>query len=149
MSRPQIITKVKSQTGLCFHCLSLYIVFLCVNFIRMSFNIYNYLPFPFIVGCKCSFILLDVFSLSSANKCLLKVGSYSAQLEQYPKAIEIFEQVSGTDSTTLLFVVIYLLYFIKLYRLIIYYLLYILLLNVLLLLNILLILGFGTVAKST
>uniref|UniRef100_A0A8C1GD29 Beta-soluble NSF attachment protein-like n=2 Tax=Cyprinus carpio TaxID=7962 RepID=A0A8C1GD29_CYPCA len=33
-------------------------------------------------------------SNSSANKCLLKVGSYSAQLEQYPKAIEIFEQVA-------------------------------------------------------
>ena len=32
-------------------------------------------------------------SLSSANKCLLKVGHYSAQLEQYPKAIEIYEQV--------------------------------------------------------
>ena len=30
---------------------------------------------------------------SSANKCLLKVSLYSAQLEQYPKAIEIYEQV--------------------------------------------------------
>lgn len=30
---------------------------------------------------------------SSANKCLLKVASYSAQLEQYQKAIEIYEQV--------------------------------------------------------
>uniref|UniRef100_A0A9J7ZK95 N-ethylmaleimide-sensitive factor attachment protein, beta b n=1 Tax=Cyprinus carpio carpio TaxID=630221 RepID=A0A9J7ZK95_CYPCA len=34
---------------------------------------------------------------SSANKCLLKVASYSAQLEQYPKAIEIYEQV-GTNT---------------------------------------------------
>uniref|UniRef100_A0A8K9UT80 Beta-soluble NSF attachment protein n=1 Tax=Oncorhynchus mykiss TaxID=8022 RepID=A0A8K9UT80_ONCMY len=33
-------------------------------------------------------------SNSSANKCLLKVGHYSAQLEQYPKAIEIYEQVA-------------------------------------------------------
>uniref|UniRef100_A0A6Q2X691 N-ethylmaleimide-sensitive factor attachment protein, beta b n=1 Tax=Esox lucius TaxID=8010 RepID=A0A6Q2X691_ESOLU len=33
-------------------------------------------------------------SSSSANKCLLKVGHYSAQLEQYPKAIEIYEQVA-------------------------------------------------------
>ncbi|XP_030628792.1 N-ethylmaleimide-sensitive factor attachment protein, beta b isoform X3 [Chanos chanos] len=32
-------------------------------------------------------------SNSSANKCLLKVASYSAQLEQYQKAIEIYEQV--------------------------------------------------------
>lgn len=32
-------------------------------------------------------------SNSSANKCLLKVGAYAAQLEQYAKAIEIYEQV--------------------------------------------------------
>jgi len=32
-------------------------------------------------------------SNSSANKCLLKVAQYCAQLEQYPKAIEIYEQV--------------------------------------------------------
>ena len=30
----------------------------------------------------------------SANKCLLKVAEYSAQMENYPKAIEIYEQVS-------------------------------------------------------
>ncbi|XDV41306.1 hypothetical protein PO909_010194 [Leuciscus waleckii] len=34
-------------------------------------------------------------SNSSANKCLLKVASYSAQLEQYAKAIEIYEQVGS------------------------------------------------------
>lgn len=34
-------------------------------------------------------------SNSSANKCLLKVGSYCAQLEQYQKAIEIYEQVGA------------------------------------------------------
>ncbi|KAI2653901.1 Alpha-soluble NSF attachment protein [Labeo rohita] len=33
-------------------------------------------------------------STSSANKCLLKVATYAAQLEQYPKAIEIYEQVA-------------------------------------------------------
>lgn len=33
--------------------------------------------------------------LSSANKCLLKVGAYCAQLEQYQKAIEIYEQVGA------------------------------------------------------
>uniref|UniRef100_A0A8C5RWL6 NSF attachment protein beta n=1 Tax=Laticauda laticaudata TaxID=8630 RepID=A0A8C5RWL6_LATLA len=33
-------------------------------------------------------------SNSSANKCLLKVAGYAAQLEQYQKAIEIFEQVA-------------------------------------------------------
>ena len=33
-------------------------------------------------------------SNSSANKCLLKVAQYQAQLEHYDKAIEIYEQVS-------------------------------------------------------
>uniref|UniRef100_A0A8C1E1Y7 N-ethylmaleimide-sensitive factor attachment protein, alpha b n=2 Tax=Cyprinus carpio TaxID=7962 RepID=A0A8C1E1Y7_CYPCA len=39
----------------------------------------------------------------SANKCLLKVATYAAQLEQYPKAIEIYEQVAthAMDSTLL------------------------------------------------
>uniref|UniRef100_A0A8C6TY92 N-ethylmaleimide-sensitive factor attachment protein, beta b n=1 Tax=Neogobius melanostomus TaxID=47308 RepID=A0A8C6TY92_9GOBI len=34
-------------------------------------------------------------SNSSANKCLLKVGAYCAQLEQYQKSIEIYEQVGA------------------------------------------------------
>uniref|UniRef100_A0AAQ4S2Z0 N-ethylmaleimide-sensitive factor attachment protein, beta b n=1 Tax=Gasterosteus aculeatus aculeatus TaxID=481459 RepID=A0AAQ4S2Z0_GASAC len=34
-------------------------------------------------------------SNSSANKCLLKVGGYCAQLEQYQRAIEIYEQVGA------------------------------------------------------
>nr|CAB3264199.1 alpha-soluble NSF attachment protein-like [Phallusia mammillata] len=33
-------------------------------------------------------------SKSSANKCWLKVASYAAQLEQYTKAIELFERVA-------------------------------------------------------
>uniref|UniRef100_A0AAQ4NV51 N-ethylmaleimide-sensitive factor attachment protein, alpha b n=1 Tax=Gasterosteus aculeatus aculeatus TaxID=481459 RepID=A0AAQ4NV51_GASAC len=47
---------------------------------------------------KCIYILF-----SSANKCLLKVATYAAQLEQYPKAIEIYEQVGtyAMDSTLL------------------------------------------------
>uniref|UniRef100_A0A672K8Y7 N-ethylmaleimide-sensitive factor attachment protein, alpha a n=1 Tax=Sinocyclocheilus grahami TaxID=75366 RepID=A0A672K8Y7_SINGR len=42
-------------------------------------------------------------SNSVANKCLLKVATYAAQMEQYQKSIEIFEQI-GTYSmdTTLL-----------------------------------------------
>uniref|UniRef100_A0A7N5JAN7 Alpha-soluble NSF attachment protein-like n=1 Tax=Ailuropoda melanoleuca TaxID=9646 RepID=A0A7N5JAN7_AILME len=42
-------------------------------------------------------------SNSSANKCLLKVATYAAQLEQYQKAIEIYEQVgsSAMDSPLL------------------------------------------------
>ncbi|XP_072031499.1 alpha-soluble NSF attachment protein-like [Amphiura filiformis] len=35
-------------------------------------------------------------SNSSANKCLLKVAQYSAQLEQYTNATEIYEQVAAT-----------------------------------------------------
>jgi alpha-soluble NSF attachment protein len=34
-------------------------------------------------------------SNSAANKCLLKVAQYAAQVEQYPKAIEIYEQVAA------------------------------------------------------
>lgn len=33
-------------------------------------------------------------SNSSANKCLLKVAQYAAQLENYDKAIQIYEQAS-------------------------------------------------------
>ena len=32
-------------------------------------------------------------SISSANKCMLKVAQYASQQEQYEKAIEIYEQV--------------------------------------------------------
>lgn len=32
-------------------------------------------------------------SNSSANKCLLKVAQYAAQLENYDKAIQIYQQV--------------------------------------------------------
>merc|ERR1711970_657142 len=35
-------------------------------------------------------------SLSSANKCMLKVAQYAAQLENYEKAIQIYEQVAAT-----------------------------------------------------
>ncbi|XP_022081425.1 alpha-soluble NSF attachment protein-like isoform X1 [Acanthaster planci] len=35
-------------------------------------------------------------SNSSANKCLLKVAMYAAQLEQYAKATEIYEEVAKT-----------------------------------------------------
>ncbi|XP_011505383.1 PREDICTED: soluble NSF attachment protein [Ceratosolen solmsi marchali] len=42
-------------------------------------------------------------SNSSANKCLLKVAQYAAQLENYDKAIEIYEQVAvaSLDSSLL------------------------------------------------
>ncbi|XP_049845160.1 alpha-soluble NSF attachment protein [Schistocerca gregaria] len=36
-------------------------------------------------------------SNSSANKCLLKVAHYAAQLEDYEKAIKIYEQVAATS----------------------------------------------------
>lgn len=32
-------------------------------------------------------------SVSSANKCMLKVAQFAAQLEDYEKAIKIYEQV--------------------------------------------------------
>lgn len=37
-------------------------------------------------------------SNSSANKCLLKVAQYAAQLENYDKAIQIYEQVKRGGS---------------------------------------------------
>jgi len=37
-------------------------------------------------------------SNSSANKCLLKVAQYAAQLENYDKAIQIYEQVKKSAS---------------------------------------------------
>ena len=40
---------------------------------------------------------------SSANKCSLKVAQYAAQLEQYDKAIEIYEQVSRSSDRCSLF----------------------------------------------
>lgn len=39
------------------------------------------------------------FPHSSANKCLLKVATYAAQLEQYQKAVEIYEQVCASCPT--------------------------------------------------
>ena len=40
---------------------------------------------------------------SSANKCMLKVAQYAAQLEDYEKAIQIYESVAGSclDSSLL------------------------------------------------
>ena len=49
----------------------------------------------FMVGLFNTFLFQFLFS--SANKCLLKVGGYSAQLEQYQKAIEIYEQVATAE----------------------------------------------------
>ncbi|XP_065201009.1 alpha-soluble NSF attachment protein [Planococcus citri] len=42
-------------------------------------------------------------SNASANKCMLKVAQYSAQLENYPKAIQIYEEIaqSSLDSSLL------------------------------------------------
>ncbi|XP_012677399.1 N-ethylmaleimide-sensitive factor attachment protein, alpha a [Clupea harengus] len=42
-------------------------------------------------------------STSAGNKCLLKVATFAAQLEQYQKAIEIYEQIGtyAMDSTLL------------------------------------------------
>lgn len=50
---------------------------------------------PFVlnkVSCICSF--------SSANKCLLKVALYAAQIEQYEKAAEIYEKVGLVEVIT-------------------------------------------------
>merc|ERR1712142_513206 len=41
-------------------------------------------------------------SNSSANKCMLKVAQYAAQLENYQKAIKIYEQVAASALPNLL-----------------------------------------------
>lgn len=76
-SRQPTTTKVKSQPG------------------NMGdrFKMHQHL-----LRCPYLSVLMLLFFLlclpSSANKCLLKVATYAAQLEQYQKAIEIYEQVS-------------------------------------------------------
>ena len=45
-------------------------------------------------------------SNSSATKCLVKVAQYSAQLENYEKAIQIYEQVQNLVHTGALHVVV-------------------------------------------
>lgn len=37
-------------------------------------------------------------STSSANKCMLKVAQYAAQLQDFEKAIQIYEQVMNQTS---------------------------------------------------
>ncbi|XP_056366830.1 alpha-soluble NSF attachment protein-like, partial [Oenanthe melanoleuca] len=39
-------------------------------------------------------------STSSANKCLLKVAAFAAQLEQFPRAIDIYEQVGPSSPSS-------------------------------------------------
>ena len=39
------------------------------------------------------FFFFESLLWSAGNKCLLKVATFAAQLEQYQKAIEIYEQV--------------------------------------------------------
>lgn len=48
-----------------------------------------------------SFFSFSSIIFSSANKCLLKVATFSAQMEEYGKAIEIYEQVCILTSTWL------------------------------------------------
>lgn len=40
---------------------------------------------------------------SSSNKCLLKVAQFAAQMENYEKAIQIYEQVRCFFSTLIIF----------------------------------------------
>ncbi len=47
--------------------------------------------------CIMHYYNILVWYSSSANKCLLKVAQYAAQLEQYAKAIQIYEQVAASS----------------------------------------------------
>lgn len=79
MNKLEIITKVKNPLG---DFLSLSIYYIMFLALARSCNCQ-------IMDCESSLF----FYFSSANKCLLKVATYAAQLEQYQKAIDIFEQV--------------------------------------------------------
>lgn len=70
-------------------------IYICTN----TWYKYESLLLCAILNALCTFVLCNFF-LSSANKCLLKVGAYCAQLEQYQKAIEIYEQVCTTFIST-------------------------------------------------
>lgn len=52
-----------------------------------------------ILFCFSFFKFFFFLSCSSANKCLLKVAMHSAQMEEYAKALEIYEQVSCVSFT--------------------------------------------------
>ena len=50
--------------------------------------------------CVCSMMYTQIIkfatsNFSSANKCLLKVAQFAAQLERYERAVEIYEEVSS------------------------------------------------------
>ena len=45
-------------------------------------------------------------STSSANKCLVKVAEYSATLEKYEKAIQIYEQVQFLSNFRILYFIL-------------------------------------------
>lgn len=85
MNRQQITTKGRSQTGVSmfWHNLLWFYWSIPSHFSYISFSVVCLLNWLFSCQSNCS----------AANKCLLKVATYAAQLEQYQKAIEIYEQV--------------------------------------------------------
>lgn len=60
----------------------------------MSYNSRHAIVKALKISPELIFSSFICFLCSSANKCLLKVATYAAQLERYQKAIEIYEQVS-------------------------------------------------------
>lgn len=82
MNKQEIITKVKNPPG---EILSIVCI---LNEMFLAFK--RCCDYCQSMDCEsCLFFFL----FSSANKCFLKVATYAAQLEQYQKAVEIFEQV--------------------------------------------------------
>lgn len=53
--------------------------------------------FPWVLLTSFDVCCTGEESNSSANKCLLKVAQYAAQLENYQKAIQIYEQVASSS----------------------------------------------------
>eukprot|EP00069_Balaena_mysticetus_P002063 bmy_15620T0 len=72
-----------------------------INCLNAAIDIYTDMG-RFTIAAKHHITIAEIYETElvdiekvSANKCLLKVAAYAAQLEQYQKAIEIFEQVGA------------------------------------------------------
>lgn len=94
MNNLLIITKEKSLTGMCSSLYPSCFSYVVKDTASLSSELYQEQVSSGHVSSVLS-LTLHCPTFSSANKCLLKVAAYAAQLEQYQKAIEIYEQVSS------------------------------------------------------
>uniref|UniRef100_A0A4W5K2N2 N-ethylmaleimide-sensitive factor attachment protein, alpha a n=1 Tax=Hucho hucho TaxID=62062 RepID=A0A4W5K2N2_9TELE len=63
-----------------------------INCLNQAIEIYTDMG-RFTIAAKHHISIAEIYESDAANKCLLKVATYTAQLEQYQKAIDIYEQI--------------------------------------------------------